>query len=226
MAAKTLSSIVGGGLTRKTEEFTASGTWSRPAGVNEVEFLMCGGGGGGGYIVTVSGNRGGGGGGEIVWGVLPVSADIIVTIGAGGLGFKVANGSAGNGDPGTATIIDDSALLHQTADFGNGGTSGVGAGGGSGGETGVDPLSRFEGGAGGAGITAPLATFLYPDLIAVNDDDAGGGGSSIGIGGNGGRGGGDGTKGGGGGGSNGTSADPAGDAGDGGDGYCLIMWWE
>ena len=77
------------------EEFSSSGTWTRPnADIKVVSFIMCGGGGQGGYYSqgTYYGG-GGGGGGEIVSGSLPVTGNLTITIGAGG----------GNG--GTSQII-------------------------------------------------------------------------------------------------------------------------
>lgn len=84
----------------KIDTFTASGTFTVPANVNNVIVIGCGGGGGGG---TGAGNDvniaewwcGGGGGGGALCGSVPVSvtpgAAIAVTIGAGGA--SGANGS-------------------------------------------------------------------------------------------------------------------------------------
>lgn len=95
-------------------ELTASGTWTRPDGVDFVFVECIGGGGGGGG--SASGNQAGGAGasGEYKRGLVAVTTDIGYTIGAGG-GAAVA---AGNGSDGADTIFST-----VTAHGGKGGLS-------------------------------------------------------------------------------------------------------
>lgn len=97
----------------KSQTFTSSGVWTRPAGIEIVKIILVGAGGGGGI------NRGGGGGGEIIWKEVPVNSNMTVIIGAGGIG--------GSGYPGNQIIAT------------NGGDSSFGAyvakGGGNGDQT-------------------------------------------------------------------------------------------
>jgi len=85
--------------------FTASGTWTRPSGVNVINAFVVGGGGGGGPAVASQRNGttqgpaaagGGGAGGQVInYGNIYVGAysSLTVTIGAGGSGGSVS----GNG---------------------------------------------------------------------------------------------------------------------------------
>jgi len=57
------ASTLYGGVKPKSAAFTTSGTWTRPTGVESVEYLLVGS-GGGGRNTTTSANVGGGGGGE------------------------------------------------------------------------------------------------------------------------------------------------------------------
>ena len=49
--------------TRKTQIITSSTTWTRPAGVDSVDYLVVGAGGGGGSIPATANTAAGGGGG-------------------------------------------------------------------------------------------------------------------------------------------------------------------
>ncbi len=94
---------------------TATGTWTRPAGVNRVFVRVWGAGGGGGGANAVRSFSGGGGGGYAE-GWCEVSADVSVTVGAGGAG-----GSAGGSGTVGANSVFGTCL---TATGGEGGISG------------------------------------------------------------------------------------------------------
>jgi hypothetical protein len=89
---------------------SGSGTWTVPAGVTSVNYLVVGGGGGGGGGVS-TGAGGGGGGGSVKTGTLSVTPgdELTYTVGAGGGGgignaSTSGDGTAG-GDSSFATII-------------------------------------------------------------------------------------------------------------------------
>lgn len=95
----------GGGLTGD-ELFTASGTWTKPAGVNTAYVTVVGGGGGGGgrghYNNAVSGTGGNAGG--VAFKVVDVSNvnTVAVTVGGGGAGG--GNNHAVGGTGGTSSF--------------------------------------------------------------------------------------------------------------------------
>lgn len=150
-------SVVAGEFVTKT-----SGSWTVPAGVTSISFMIIGGGGGGGGFISTS-RGGGGGGGSAYRNNVTVSPGQVIsfTIGAGGSG-----GSSGSsGTNGTA-----SSCLSATAGGGNAATSTSGGAGGAPGGT------RDGGGAGGQGGTG-------------SSSGGGGGGGAGGIDSTGGRGG-------------------------------------
>ncbi|MFA5368404.1 MAG: glycine-rich domain-containing protein [Candidatus Paceibacterota bacterium] len=173
----------GGGLTctetmdglYTINKYTGSGTytWTRPAGVTSVQYLVVGGGGGGG-----GNGGGGGGGGGFLTGTYSVSGNITVTVGAGGtvagattgtnggnsqFGTIVASGGGGGvsrdgNTPGA--LVGGSGGAGAGASFSNGkngaaGISGQGYAGGNGtSDGGTSSAGGGGGGAGGNGATA------------------------------------------------------------------------
>lgn len=106
------------------QEFLASGTWNKPAGVRFVYVELIGGGGAGAAIGRTQLGAGGGGGGEPVSALLRASdlgSAETVTIGAGGTAATASGDAAANsgGDGGDTTFG-----THLTARGGKGGTGG------------------------------------------------------------------------------------------------------
>jgi hypothetical protein len=125
------------------QEFKASGTWTRPPGVNWVTVLCAGGGGGGGGPGTgTTGSYGGGGGGagEVVYVSTPVTNSVTVTIGNGGAG---GTNSSTNGVNGSTTT------------FGTLVTARPGGGGKAGGNGGAGGYSYLASGGGGGYVYYP-----------------------------------------------------------------------
>lgn len=105
--------------------FTASGTWTKPAGLRAVDVITVGGGGGGGGAAATSGTQcssagGGGGGGYSRKRILEnaLGATETVTVGAGGAGG--ASGANTGGTGGTSSFGS-----HLQATGGIGGTGGT-----------------------------------------------------------------------------------------------------
>lgn len=88
---------VAGGL-QSMQVFTASGTWTKPAGITKVKVTVVGGGGGGGGATSGDLTAGGGAGGGTAIEVVDVSgiSSETITIGAGGAGGGLgSNGTDG-----------------------------------------------------------------------------------------------------------------------------------
>lgn len=182
----------------RNQRFTASGTFTVPAGITTAYLSGCAGGGGGGggagYLSTNSGGGGGGGAGQSVI-KLPVAVTpgqvISVSIGAAGTpGGGGAAGTAGiNGGAGGNTAFG--ALLTLTGGiYGGGGGinsgGGGGAGGNYGGTTGEDGKGYAgDGGSGGAG---PFGTAGGGGRAGSGGGFSGGAGYGFGTGGGGGGG--------------------------------------
>jgi hypothetical protein len=123
-------------------KFTSSTTWTAPAGVSSVNYLVVAGGGSGG------GNRGlgaGGGAGGLLTGTLSVTSgsSYTVTVGAGGVDTSAANGGVGS-----------NSVFSSITTYG-GGTGAeagvVGYNGGSGGGGSYHNPSGYAGGSGTSG---------------------------------------------------------------------------
>lgn len=78
----------------QTQLFTAPGTWTNPGTVTQVRVTVVGGGGGA--------FGGGGGAGGLAAAIVPVSAPVTVTVGAGGAGGTNPAGSGGTSSFGPA----------------------------------------------------------------------------------------------------------------------------
>lgn len=229
------------------QQFTSSGTFTVPTGVNRIWVELWGGGGGGGggghaedYApgsgdnYEGAGGGGGGGSGGYAFEALNVTSgqNITVTVGGGGSG----GGNQTNGSSGGSSYLSVGAAVATGGGGGNQGTSptgGIQTGGGGGGAggyttalginasggTGGGNGSGFYGGGGGVGATQP-----------IRGGSGGGGGSGGPIGGSGGNGTGGGSPGAGGGGGGGGGATSGGGlysggtGGNGGSGLVIIYW--
>lgn len=117
----------GGGVYKKTEIFTASGTFTLPStALPTVEYDIIGGGGAGAGVQTavVNSARGGGGGGGRKKDVMTLTpgTSYAVVVGAGGAGSTSTNGASG----GDSTFNGVTAFGGQGGQSINGGRSGDG----------------------------------------------------------------------------------------------------
>lgn len=135
-------------------------TWSVPAGVTSVQYLVVGGGGGGGGAAstTVNGNLGGGGGGAggiVSASTLSVSPAGVMTLTIGTGGSAGAAGSAG-GNGGASSLAYSSTTVTSNGGGGGAGSPGSGnqdtlSGDGGSNTSFTGGLNVWDGGGGGAG---------------------------------------------------------------------------
>lgn len=113
--SQAIAALVPAGTTVNYQVFTATGTWTKPAGIsaNSIVFVRMWAGGGGGHPTSFNGGGGGGGYGELWLKASDLGATEAVTVGGGGAagaaggnttfdGMTVFGGGAGLATPGGA----------------------------------------------------------------------------------------------------------------------------
>ena len=114
----TWTSAAAGGGQFQTELFTAPGTWTKPASATQVRVTVVGGGGGGGGASNIRGGNGG-----LAIAMVPVSAPVSITVGAGG---ATPGGSGGTSSFGPAVSATGGAVASPTPGANGSGTVSVG----------------------------------------------------------------------------------------------------
>ena len=148
------------------QTFTASTTWTVPAGVTSVEFLVVAGGGGGGR-----GGAGGGAGGFRTGTLTGLSGSQTVTVGGGGAGGVSGTGLNTQGKSGS-----DSVFATITA---------TGGGGGGGRNNALSYIGLPGGSGGGATITGTIGAGNSPSVTPSQGNNGGLGLGTLGGGGGG-----------------------------------------
>lgn len=162
--------------------FTASGTWTKPAGCTTVRVIAIGGGGGGGSgrrgaVSTVRCGGGGGGGAATTMTTFDagdLASTITVTIGAAGTGGAAitADDTSGNTGGAAGNTTFGTQVMATVGAPGVGGTAALGTGGGAG-------FGTVTGNAGGAASTTGLVG--NAGTTTGGGGGAGGGGAGGGI---------------------------------------------
>lgn len=143
------------GIPNNIQVFTASGTWTRPAGVDTVHVKVVGGGAGGGAgggssaANATGGSGGGGGAGGYSEGLIAVTGNAAVTIGAGG---AAGAGGGTSSFAGSTTIQATGGSAGGSGGNRSGSTPGIGGTGGTGG-VGSGGTLNLSGGSGADGAT-------------------------------------------------------------------------
>jgi len=230
------------GARPKSQEFTATGTFTVPNNVTLIWVTLVGGGGGGGTGASANGGGGGGAGEYYYRKQLVVVPGTSYTVNLSGAAASATNGNISNfGTLLTADFGDKGANGGPAAggDGGSGGGAAGGTGDGGAGNDGTLTIDGVSGAAGGAGNTAAVDG----DIGGITSRFSGGAGGTSDANGAGGGGGGGGAFGAGGAGGNvhsagssagansgagggGGSGHPAANGGSGGSGYCLVEWIE
>ena len=166
------SGNVGGSVT-----FTASGTWTCPAGVYTAFVRVLGGGGGGGGhpAHNLAGDGGGGGAAVEITSIVKVTPGTTYTIiiGAGGAG---SSGNGGNGGNSSALGITGYGGSGGSGGSGNGTVSGSSNGfPGSSSESPYNPLANGKGSLGGCAIWLNVASARAAANVAATLPGQGGG---------------------------------------------------
>jgi hypothetical protein len=164
-----------------TGSSTASTTWTPPAGVTSVQYLVVGGGGAGGSVTA----GGGGGGGGVLSGTSTVSSALTIAVGvgatadvaSGGLGCRNTRASGGNSG------ISGTGFTTVTATGGGSGAGCSDAGsGGSGGGGSANSEIITNAGSGNTPSTSPAQGYSGGTALPQNGGSysAGGGGGGAG----------------------------------------------
>lgn len=169
-----------------TQTFTATGSWTAPAGVTSVTVKCWGGGGGGGGTAVNSSAGGGGAGGAYASSTLTVIPNTTYTITVGGAGTAGSNSGGTGGTGGSSWFGSASTILAAGGAGGTGGVSATPSGAGAtaaassssvgatiyvGGNGATASAGSYSGGGGGAGGSANAGS-------SASGSSGGGGGST------------------------------------------------
>ncbi|RJW38711.1 hypothetical protein DXC92_19170 [Clostridiales bacterium TF09-2AC] len=151
--------------------FTATGSYTIPAGYSRMDIFCVGGGGGGGGGSTATssyqGDSGAGGGGghtRTVTGIAVSSGQVLaVAVGAGGVGGK--KGGSSSGDPGKSGTTGGTTSVTRSGSVICSAAGGIGG----------DYLNGGSGGSGGAGASMGGNAYSYDGSNGGTDGGSGGG---------------------------------------------------